>query len=124
MSLKYFLSMSLGQLRGFIIELVVLGRPLVPAAAFSPRCRAAGSQLTLQRATGDRGRSFSSFSSLRYEQTWTLKAETLKVIHSPITRPNEIKPRPLAHLCTPDQPPHKTESFKVTEKRTETTRLH
>lgn len=25
MSLKYFLSMSLGQLRGFIIELVVLG---------------------------------------------------------------------------------------------------
>lgn len=114
--------MSLGQLRGFIIELVVLGRPLVPAAAFSPRSRAAGSQLTLQRATGDRGRSFSSFSSLRYEQT--LKAETLTVIHSPITRPNEIKPRPLAHLCTPDQPPHKTESFKVTEKRTETTRLH
>lgn len=98
MSLKYFLSMSLGQLRGFIIELVVLGRPLVPAAAFSPRSRAAGSQLTLQRATGDRGRSFSSFSSLRYEQTWTLKAETLKVIHSPITCPNEIKPRPLAHL--------------------------
>lgn len=68
MSLKYFLSMSRGPLRGFVIELVVLRRPLVPAAAFSPRSRAAGSQLTLQRATGGRGRSFSSFSALRSEQ--------------------------------------------------------
>lgn len=40
MSLKYFLRMSLGPLRGFIIELVLLGRPLVPAAAFPPLSRA------------------------------------------------------------------------------------